>query len=84
MAYRGHNIAWRNTPARLMKIMMIEDSEASPELCRILLDQLHGPGLEIFESNAADGLKTYRSIEPDCVLLKHEARTAFRLSLPER
>ena len=46
-----------------MKIVMIEDSEAYRELCRILLEKVYGPDLEIFEeSNAADGLKTCRSV----------------------
>ena len=55
-----------------MKIVMIEDSEAHRELCRTLLVKVYGPDLEIFEeSNAADGLKTCRSVQPDCVLLDY-------------
>ena len=55
-----------------MKIVMIEDSAAYRELCRILLEKVYGPDLEIFEeSNAADGLKTCRSVQPDCVLLDY-------------
>jgi len=58
--------------ASLMKILMIEDSEAHRELCRILLQKAYGPYLEIFEeSNAADGLKTCRAVQPDCVLLDY-------------
>jgi len=55
-----------------MKIVMIEDSEGYRELCRVLLEKVYGPDLEIFEeSNAADGLKTCRSVQPDCVLLDY-------------
>ena len=51
---------------------MIEDSEAYRELCRILLGKVYGPELEIFEeSNAADGLKTCRAVQPDCILLDY-------------
>ena len=55
-----------------MKIVMIEDSEAYRELCRSLLERVYGPGVQIFEeSNAADGLRTCRRVQPDCVLLDY-------------
>ncbi len=51
---------------------MVDDSAADRNLCRILLDEVYGPGLEFFEeSEALEGLKTCRAVAPDCVLLDY-------------
>ena len=72
MVSLGHNIASGYSWPKSMKIVMVEDSAAHRELCRILLEKVYGPDLEIFEeSNAADGLKTCHSVQPDCVLLDY-------------
>jgi two-component sensor histidine kinase/CheY-like chemotaxis protein len=56
-----------------MKVVMVDDSAADRSLCRILLEEVYGPDLEFFEeSEAAEGLKTCRSVAPDCVLLEYK------------
>lgn len=55
-----------------MKIVTIEDSDFYRKLYRSLLEKVYGSELEIFEeSNAAGGLRTCRSVQPDCVLLDY-------------
>jgi two-component sensor histidine kinase len=56
-----------------MKIVMVDDSAEERTLCRILLEEVYGPGLQFFEeSEAADGLRTCRKVDPDCVLLDYK------------
>ncbi len=51
---------------------MVDDSAADRNLCRILLEEAHGPQLEFFEAAAAGpGLETCRTVMPDCVLLDY-------------
>ncbi|GEM_PF-1274619 len=55
-----------------MKIVMVDDSAEDRALCRILLEEVYGPGLQFFEaSDAATGLETCRRVMPDCVLLDY-------------
>ena len=52
---------------------MVDDSPEDRGLCRILLEEVYGPGLQFFEeSEAAEGLKTCRTVAPDCVLLEYK------------
>jgi two-component sensor histidine kinase len=56
-----------------MKVVMIDDSAADRKLCRLLLEEAHGPELEFFEEAAAGpGLETCRSVLPDCILLDYK------------
>ncbi len=56
-----------------MKVVMIDDSAADRKLCRLLLEEAHGPELEFFEEAAAGpGLETCRSALPDCILLDYK------------
>lgn len=51
---------------------MVDDSAEERTLCRILLEEVYGASLQFFEeSEAAAGLKTCRTIVPDCVLLDY-------------
>lgn len=51
---------------------MVDDSAADRKLCRLLLEETHGPRLEFFEAAAAGaGLETCRTVLPDCVLLDY-------------
>jgi len=55
-----------------MRIVMVDDSAADRNLCRILLDEVYGPDLEFFEeSEALTGLSACRALAPDCVLLDY-------------
>jgi two-component sensor histidine kinase/CheY-like chemotaxis protein len=55
-----------------MKIVMVDDSAEERTLCRVLLEDVYGSSLEFFEeSEAAQGLKTCRTVAPDCVLLDY-------------
>lgn len=52
---------------------MIDDSAADRKLCRLLLEESHGTELEFFEeASAVRGLKTCRSVLPDCILLDYK------------
>jgi two-component system, NarL family, sensor histidine kinase UhpB len=53
-----------------MKVVMVDDTAADRKLCRLLLEEAHGPELEFFEAAAA-GLETCRTVLPDCVLLDY-------------
>jgi two-component sensor histidine kinase/CheY-like chemotaxis protein len=56
-----------------MKVVMVDDSSADRNLCRILLEEVHGPTLQFFEEQrAAAGLHTCRRIQPDCLLLDYK------------
>jgi two-component sensor histidine kinase/ActR/RegA family two-component response regulator len=56
-----------------MKVVMVDDSAEDRARCRILLEDVYGPGLQFFEeSEAVDGLKTCRTVAPDCVLLEYK------------
>jgi two-component sensor histidine kinase/CheY-like chemotaxis protein len=56
-----------------MKVIIVDNSAADRRLCRILLEEIHGPRLELFEETAAaPALKTCREVTPDCVLLDHK------------
>src|SRR5437762_2829278 len=56
-----------------MKVVMVDDSAADRNLCRILLQEVHGPGLEFFgEQRASMGLDTCRQVQPDCLLLDYK------------
>ncbi len=51
---------------------MVDDSAEERTLCRVLLEEVYGPNLQFFEeSEAAEGLKTCRTVAPDCVLLDY-------------
>jgi two-component sensor histidine kinase len=51
---------------------MVDDSAADRNLCRILLEEVYGSGLEYFEeSEALEGLRTCRTVAPDCLLLDY-------------
>lgn len=51
---------------------MVDHSAADRGLCRVLLEEIYGPGLEFLEeSEAAKGLETCRTAAPDCVLLDY-------------
>ncbi|HTD44473.1 MAG TPA: histidine kinase dimerization/phosphoacceptor domain -containing protein [Bryobacteraceae bacterium] len=53
--------------------MMVDDSAADRKLCRILLEEQHGAGLEFIEApDAAHGLDLCRISSPDCVLLDYK------------
>jgi two-component sensor histidine kinase len=55
-----------------MKVVMVDDSAEERTLCRTLLEEVYGTGLQFFaESEAAEGLKTCRAVAPDCVLLDY-------------
>jgi two-component sensor histidine kinase len=52
---------------------MVDDSAADRRLCRILLEEQHGSGLEFVEApDAALGLDLCRTAPPDCVLLDYK------------
>ncbi len=56
-----------------MKIVMVDDSVEERTLCRILLEEVYGSSLQLFEEGEAlEGLKTCRRVEPDCVLLDYD------------
>lgn len=51
---------------------MVDDSVEDRKRFRVLLGELYGPGLEFFEEpEAFQGLKTCRTVAPDCVLLDY-------------
>jgi len=51
---------------------MVDDSLEDRALCRILLEDVYGSGLQFFEApDAAAGLKVCREAAPDCVLLDY-------------
>jgi two-component sensor histidine kinase/CheY-like chemotaxis protein len=55
-----------------MKVVMVDDSAAERKLCRLLLQEAHGPRLEFFEADtAAGGLETVHAETPDCILLDY-------------
>jgi len=55
-----------------MKVVMVDRSAADRTLCRTLLEEVYGLGLQFFEeSEALEGLKTCRAVAPDCVLLDY-------------
>jgi len=55
-----------------MKVVMVDHSAADRGLCRVLLEEIYGPGLQFLEeSEAAKGLETCRTAAPDCVLLDY-------------
>src|SRR5690242_522377 len=55
-----------------MKIVIVDDSDADRRLCRLLLEEAHGPSVEFFEAASARmGLETCRVVRPDCVLLDY-------------
>lgn len=52
---------------------MVDDSAADRKLCRVLLEEQHGAGLEFIEArDAAEGLDLCRTGTPDCVLLDYK------------
>ena len=52
---------------------MVDDSAADRKLCRVLLEERHGSGLEFIEArDAAQGLDLCRTSSPDCVLLDYK------------
>ena len=53
--------------------MMVDDSAADRKLCRVLLEEHYGAGLEFIEaSDAARGLDLCRTAPPDCLLLDYK------------
>jgi two-component sensor histidine kinase len=56
-----------------MRVIMVDDSAADRKLCRVLLEEQHGSGLEFIEArDAAQGLDLCRTSSPDCVLLDYK------------
>ena len=56
-----------------MKVVMVDDSAPDRRLCRILLEEIHGPGLEfIEETEGGPALETCRRVQPDCVLIDYK------------
>jgi two-component sensor histidine kinase len=56
-----------------MRVIMVDDSAADRKLCRVLLEERHGSGLEFIEArDAAQGLDLCRTSPPDCVLLDYK------------
>lgn len=52
---------------------MVDDSAADRKLCRVLLEEQHGSGLEFIEArDAAQGLDLCRTSPPDCILLDYK------------
>lgn len=55
-----------------MNVVMVDDSAAERKLCRLLLEEAHGLGLEFAEADtAAAGLEAVREKPPDCILLDY-------------
>lgn len=55
-----------------MKVVMVDDSAAERKLCRLLLAEAHGSGMEFFEAaTASEGLEAVRCKRPDCILLDY-------------
>src|SRR6185437_14565843 len=55
-----------------MKIVMVDDSASDRKLCRVLLEEAHGPKLEFFEeATALAGLERCHQVSPDCILLDY-------------
>jgi two-component system sensor histidine kinase UhpB len=55
-----------------MKVVMVDDSAAERKLCRLLLEEAHGPQLEFFEADTAiGGLEAVCATAPDCILLDY-------------
>src|SRR5262249_4634953 len=53
-----------------MKVIMVDDSAADRRLCRILLEEVHGPTLEfIEETEGVRALETCEQAAPDCLLI---------------
>jgi two-component sensor histidine kinase len=56
-----------------MRVIMVDDSPADRKLCRILLEENYGSGLELIEAgDGAQGLDLCRSSAPNCVLLDYK------------
>jgi two-component sensor histidine kinase/CheY-like chemotaxis protein len=52
---------------------MVDDSASDRNLCRVLLEEVHGPDLEFYgEQRAIAGLRTCKKIRPDVLLLGHQ------------
>ena len=52
---------------------MVDDSAADRNLCRVLLEEQHGSGLEFIEApDATQGLDLCRTAPPDCLLLDYK------------
>jgi two-component sensor histidine kinase len=52
---------------------MVDDSPGDRRLCRVLLEESLGSGLEFWEESAAlPGLDTCRAVGPDCILLDYK------------
>jgi len=55
-----------------MKVVMVDDSATDRALCRLLLQEAHGPTLEFIEEKTAEeGLATCLRVRPDCILLDY-------------
>ena len=56
-----------------MKVVMVDDSSADRNLCRILLEEVHGPEVQFYgEQRAAAGLRTCKRVQPDVLLLDYK------------
>ena len=68
-----------------MKIVMVDDSAADRRLCRILLEEIHGPQLEFFEpTETSTALCTCQEVAPDCVLLSYKLSDMSGLEFVQR
>lgn len=64
---------------------MVDDSAADRRLCRILLEEIHGPQLEFFEASQIDeAIEACRKEEPDCVLLDYNLSEMTGVEFLER
>ena len=56
-----------------MRVVIIDDSPADRRLCRTLLEEAYGSEWEFLEEGTgSEGLKTCRSVIPDCVLIDYK------------
>ena len=55
-----------------MKILIVDDSAADRMLCKVLLEEAGGPGLELLEArDGASGIQACLDHSPDCVLIDY-------------
>jgi two-component sensor histidine kinase/CheY-like chemotaxis protein len=68
-----------------MKVVMVDDSPADRNLCKMMLEEALGPRLEYFEAaTAANALATCRETAPDCVLVDYKLPDMNGLELLRR
>src|SRR5437016_2335578 len=56
-----------------MRVVIVDDSAADRRMCRLLLEEVHGAEVELFEESSAEGgLEACLRTGPDCVLLDYK------------